>query len=73
MSDIKTIDTRGFSCPQPVLLAQAAIKGIEHGIVHVLVDSETARDNVTRMTQKSGWRAETQERPDGAILITLTR
>jgi len=73
MSDIKTIDARGLSCPQPVLLAQAAIKGIEHGIVHVLVDSETARDNVTRMAQKSGWRAETQEQPDGAIRITLTR
>ena len=49
MSDIKTIDARGLSCPQPVLLAQAAIKGIEHGMVHVLADSETARDNVTRM------------------------
>ena len=73
MSDIKTIDARGLSCPQPVLLAQAAIKGIEHGMVHVLADSETARDNVTRMAQKSGWRAETQEQADGAIRITLTR
>ena len=58
--DIKTIDARGLSCPQPVLLAQAAIKGVENGTVRVLVDSETARDNVTRMAQKSGWSAETE-------------
>ena len=73
MNDIKTVDARGLSCPQPVLLAQAAIKGIEHGAVRVLVDSETARDNVTRIAQKSGWRAETEELADGVIQLLLTR
>ena len=73
MSDIKTVDACGLSCPQPVLLAQAAIKNIENGMVIVLVDSVTARDNVTRFAQKSGCNAETQEQPDGVIRITLTR
>ena len=73
MSNTKTVDARGLSCPQPVLLAQAAIKGIERGMVFVLVDSGTARDNVTRIAQKSGWRTEAEEQPDGAIRMTLTR
>jgi len=73
MSDVKTIDARGLSCPQPVLLAQAAIRNIGHGTVCVLVDSETARDNVTRIAQKSGWQAVTGEQPDGVIQITLSR
>ena len=73
MSDVKTVDARGLSCPQPVLLAQAAIKGINSGVVRVLVDSGTAGDNVTRIAKKSGWKAETREQPDGVIQITLSR
>jgi len=73
MSDVKTVDARGLSCPQPVLLAQAAIKDIEKGKVQVLVDSATARDNITRFAQKSGWSVETQDQADGVIQVTLTR
>ena len=73
MSDFKIVDAKGLSCPQPVLLTQAAIKNIEHGTVHVLVDSGTARDNITRVVQKAGWHAETIDQQDGAIQITLTR
>ena len=73
MSDVKTIDARGLSCPQPVLLAQAAINDVKTGEVRVLVDSGTASDNVTRVAKKSGWNAETQEQPDGIVQVTLTR
>ena len=73
MNDVKTVDACGLSCPQPVLLAQAAIKDMERGEVCVLVDSATASDNVTRIAQKSGWGAEAREQPDGVIRITLTR
>ena len=73
MSDVKTVDARGLSCPQPVLLAQAAIKNMEHGVIRVLADSGTARDNITRVAQKSGWTADIQDQPDGVIQITLTR
>jgi TusA-related sulfurtransferase len=73
MSDVKTVDARGLSCPQPVLLAQAAIKNMKNGVVQVLVDSGTARDNVTRIASKSGWKAEIQEQPGGVTKITLSR
>ena len=73
MSDMKTVDARGLSCPQPVLLTQAAIKGVERGAVKVLVDSVTARDNVTRLAKKSGWSADAREQSGGVIEISLTR
>ena len=73
MSDMKTVDARGLSCPQPVLLAQAAIKDMKNGTVQVLVDSGTAGDNVTRAAKKAGWNAEAQEQSGGVIQITLTR
>ena len=73
MSDVKTVDARGLSCPQPVLLAQAAIKDINSGEVQVLVDSGVAGDNVARMAKKSGWSAATREQLDGVIRITLSR
>jgi len=73
MSDIKTINACGLSCPQPVLLAQTAIKELKNGAIQVLVDSATARDNVTRIAQKSGWSVETEEQPGDVIRITLTK
>lgn len=50
----KEIDTRGLSCPQPVLMAHEAIKA---GAVEldVLVDNEASRENVTRAAEKQGF------------------
>jgi len=73
MSDVKTVDARGLSCPQPVLLAQAAIRNMKNGVVQVLVDSGTARDNVTRVAKKSGWNAKIEEQANGVVKITLSR
>jgi len=51
----KVVDARGLSCPQPVMLAGDAIKKINKGQIEVLVDSGTARDNVSRLAKNSGW------------------
>ena len=48
MADIKTVDARGLSCPQPAMLTRQAINELNQGTVEVLVDSGTARDNVSR-------------------------
>ena len=50
---IKTIDARGLSCPQPVILARKAITEGEFPI-ELLVETATSRDNVCRMAEKSG-------------------
>lgn len=53
MSD--TIDARGFSCPQPVLMTLNEINDRDKGEITVMVDTETAKENVTRAAGKKGW------------------
>ncbi|WP_022852628.1 sulfurtransferase TusA family protein [Thermodesulfatator atlanticus] len=52
---MKTIDARGLSCPQPVLLTLEAIKEGSADEMVVLVDNETAKENVTRAVTSQGW------------------
>jgi TusA-related sulfurtransferase len=73
MSDIKTIDARGLSCPQPVMLTQEAISKLENGTVEVLVDTATARENVSRLARNSGWQINTEEQPEGNYRIVLKK
>lgn len=48
-----TVDARGLSCPQPVILAQKAIAEGKFP-VEVLVDTVTSRENVRRMAERLG-------------------
>lgn len=52
MSKTKTVDARGLACPQPVVLTKQALGSNEK--VKVLVDSETALENVKRLGAKLG-------------------
>ena len=46
---MKTVDARGFACPQPVIMAQKAIKADAPGELQVLVDNKCA-NNLTPFT-----------------------
>ena len=70
---IRTIDASGLSCPQPALLTRQALSSMSGGTVKVLVDSVTARDNVTRIAGKAGWTATIEERAGGSFQLTLTK
>lgn len=61
MTDVKTVDARGLSCPQPAMLARQAIQKLEKGTVEVLVDSSTSRENVSRLAKNSGWAVSIEE------------
>ena len=50
-----TIDVRGLSCPQPVLLTLDNIKKQKNGEMEILVDTETAKENVSRAVSNEGW------------------
>ncbi|MFC1493866.1 sulfurtransferase TusA family protein [Thermodesulfobacteriota bacterium] len=50
-----TIDARGLSCPQPVLLTLDNIKKQKNGEMEILVDTETAKENVSRAAVSKGW------------------
>lgn len=51
-----TVDARGLSCPQPVLITLEQIKKIGKGRLEVLVDTDTSRENVTRAAESQGWK-----------------
>lgn len=66
----KVVDARGRSCPEPVLMTKNAIK--DNSNVQVLVDSNVAKENVTRFAINSGYKVEVKEEKDSYIL-TLTK
>jgi tRNA 2-thiouridine synthesizing protein A len=73
MTNTKTINACGLSCPQPALLTRQALSSLAGGEVQVRVDSATARDNVARTAQKAGWQVSIKNQVDGSIQISLTK
>lgn len=62
------IDTCGMSCPQPVLMTKKALENNQDGI-QVLVDNNTARNNVTRFLSSQNYKVTVENQGD---LILLT-
>ena len=73
MTDIRTVDARGLSCPQPVMLVRLALQELSKGIIEVLVDAGTARDNVYRLVKSAGWATSIEPQPDGSYRIVLKK
>ncbi len=59
-----TIDARGLSCPQPVLMTLNEINSGSDNEIIVLVDTDTSRENVSRAAESKGCRV-TDVQPDG--------
>jgi len=66
----ETVDARGLSCPQPVLMALSKMKEMKTGELEVLVDNEVSKENVSRAASKEGWEiAQMREEADEFHLI----
>ena len=59
--EIKTVDARGLSCPQPVILTKKALSEEAVNNLKVLVNSPTARDNVSKFGRSQGLDVEIEE------------
>ena len=68
-----TIDARGLSCPQPLFLTQEALWKEKSGVVKILVDDATARQNIKRTAEKEGWDFEVQELEEDECLLILSK
>ena len=66
------IDARGFSCPMPVVMVQKALKKETPAELDVLVDNQTAMENVTRFAQNAGYKVSVAEDGDD-YRLTLTK
>ncbi|HSW59122.1 MAG TPA: sulfurtransferase TusA family protein [Dehalococcoidales bacterium] len=73
MSEITIIDARGLSCPHPVMLTNQAVKKLGKGSLEVLVDSGTARDNVSRFAQKNGWSVKIEDSSGSFYRVVLQK
>ena len=73
MAVVERIDARGFSCPTPIFKTQEKIWEMKNGVLEVLVDDGTARQNVARTAEKEGWDVEITDMGDGEYLLTLTK
>ena len=52
---MREVDTRGLSCPQPVLMFHMAVKENPSEPLDVLVDNAASLENVTRAAKKQGF------------------
>ena len=71
MSEIKIVNAKGLASPQPVILAKQALES--HEQVRVVVDNDTALENVKRLGAKSGCDVKAEKKRDGTYEINLTR
>jgi selenium metabolism protein YedF len=71
MSEIKIVNAKGLACPQPVVLTKQALES--HEQVMVIVDNDTALENVKRLGTKLGCDVKVEKNKDGAHEINLTR
>lgn len=52
----ETLDARGLSCPQPVLMTMEKIKNMGRGQLLILVDTQASKENVSRAIEAQGWK-----------------
>jgi len=68
-----TVDARGLSCPQPVLMTMDEIKKAKQGEIVVLVDTDTSKENVSRAASSKGWQVKNVQGKDEGYKITISK
>lgn len=68
-----TVDARGLSCPQPVLLTLDEIKADKAGEIIVLVDNDASKENVARAAGSKGWTVADIREDGGVYRITIRK
>ena len=65
-----TVDTRGCSCPQPVLMTKKALE--KENTFEVIVDNNTAKNNILRFATNQGCNVSVKECED-EFLIRISK
>ena len=64
------VDAKGLSCPEPLMMAQEAIKAHPGEQIVVEVDTPAPRDNILRLARRKKLEATVEERDD-VYVITI--
>ena len=67
------VDARGLACPLPVLKVQQEVKKSNPATLEVLVDNNTAVQNVTRFANNAGYQVTVKELEDDEYSLTLSK
>lgn len=66
------VDTRGLSCPMPVIMVQKAVRKDAPAVLEVLADARVAVENITRFARSQGYQVAVAQ--DGSdFKLTLTK
>ena len=68
-----TVDARGLSCPQPVIMTLDEIKKGKDKEIIVLVDTDTSKENVTRAAESQGCKVNGVSAEEEGYRITITK
>ncbi|MBN2423727.1 MAG: sulfurtransferase TusA family protein [Calditrichaceae bacterium] len=68
-----TIDARGLSCPQPVLLTLNEIRNGNDPQILVLVDTDTSKENVIRAAASQGCEVNVEPSVSGEYRIAIQK
>ena len=66
------IDTRGLSCPTPVIMVQNAVKKHAPATLEVLADAQVSVENITRYARSQGYETAVSKNGD-TFTLTLTK
>jgi TusA-related sulfurtransferase len=69
----KTVDARGLSCPQPVLLAGDEMDALASGRIEVLTDCGASPENVGRAAKAKGWRLVSSADDKGTVRMVFEK
>lgn len=68
----QSLDCRGMACPRPVVETKKKLAQITEGLLTVLVDNETAKNNIIKLA--NSLRLEAVARPEpGGFAVTLAK
>lgn len=70
---MRTVDARGLSCPQPLILFHQAVAENATEPLDVLVDNEAGLENITRAAGKQGWNVTSKKEEGGVFRLELRK
>jgi len=73
MTEVKKIDMRGKSCPQPVIETRKALFLPDTEKLFVLTDNRASAENVKRMAASMGWAINIEEGDGGNFTVAVTK
>lgn len=69
MPDEKILDLRGYSCPQPQMMAFTEIHKMKSGKMIILVNPSNPKENVTKTAIQAKCKVETLDKGDYFMLV----